>query len=89
QRKNIHLVLRFHPSSRAAVEDYFGVEFVKYDQDGFLKVEVTYPEDEWVYGFLLSFGPGLEVIKPPHIREIISERAKKIAEIYQEKIKKF
>lgn len=88
-RKNVQLFLRFHPNVRVVVEDYFGVEMIEYDQDGFLNVEVNYPEDEWVYGFLLSFGPNLEVIEPPHIREIISNRAKKIAEIYQKKIKKF
>jgi len=34
-------------------------------------------------GFLLSFGAGVEVLNPPHIRRMIAEAAK---EIYQQYI---
>jgi predicted DNA-binding transcriptional regulator YafY len=49
--------------------------------DGFI-VTMTYPEDEWVYGYLLSFGPSAEVLSPPHVRASIAERLKRMVKIY-------
>ena len=46
-------------------------------------VDVWYCEDEWVYGFLLSFGPEVEVLSPPHVRRILHERAQGIARQYE------
>ena len=38
----------------------------------------SYPEDEWVYGFILSFfGMYAEVLEPPHIRRIIKRTPRK------------
>jgi predicted DNA-binding transcriptional regulator YafY len=44
--------------------------------------KVKFPENNWLYGFLLSFGAGVEVINPPHIREILMKIAKEIVEKY-------
>jgi predicted DNA-binding transcriptional regulator YafY len=73
----ITVTLLFPHSSRAKVEDFFLDEDVWFEQDG-IYVTITYPEDEWLYGFILSFGSGVEVIDPPRIREKIKERAKEI-----------
>ncbi len=51
--------------------------------DGSFTVRFSYPEDEWVYGFILSFGMYAKVITPPHIREIIRERLKKTLAFYE------
>jgi len=40
------------------------------------------PEDEWIYGFILSFGSNAEVLEPKRIREIIKARANEILEKY-------
>ena len=47
-----------------------------------LNLPVTIPEEEWLYGYILSFGSHAEVLEPEHIREIIKTRAKEILEIY-------
>ncbi|WP_312019087.1 WYL domain-containing protein [Lysinibacillus sp. D4B1_S16] len=41
------------------------------------------PEDEWLYGFLLSFGNRIKVIEPPHIRDILQKRAQEIVQLYK------
>lgn len=43
---------------------------------------MTLPEDEWVYGHILSFGNHVEVLEPPHIRDIIREKLAKTAKYY-------
>lgn len=55
---------------------------VQKNDDGSFTITLCYPEDEWVYGYILSFGHYAEVLEPPHIRAIISERLKKSLEKY-------
>jgi len=45
---------------------------------------VTYPEDEWVYGHIMSFGNYVEVIEPEHIRDIVREKMKEALKYYAE-----
>ncbi|WP_338108989.1 WYL domain-containing protein [Clostridium thermosuccinogenes] len=39
--------------------------------------------DEWVYGHLLSFGSYVKVLEPQHIMNIITDRARKLLELYE------
>lgn len=83
-REVVKLNLRFNPSALNRLEDLFDLEELTYAQDGYIYVSVSYPEDEWVYGMLLSFGDMVQVLEPPHIKKILRERAEKIIEIYQQ-----
>ncbi|CAH1198974.1 hypothetical protein PAECIP111893_01195 [Paenibacillus plantiphilus] len=80
----VRLVLRFQPSVRVRVEDAMQEGIITYEDSGTLLVEVVYPEDEWVYGMLLSYGDAVEVLAPDSIRTIIRDRAMKIWQIYSE-----
>jgi predicted DNA-binding transcriptional regulator YafY len=42
----------------------------------------TNPEDEWVYGTILSYGEYAEVLEPEHIREIIKNKILKTVKKY-------
>ena len=42
------------------------------------------PEDEWVYGYLLSYGPFLKVIEPIQLRNKIVERLSMTIKGYNE-----
>ncbi|WP_430884224.1 helix-turn-helix transcriptional regulator [Fusibacter sp. JL216-2] len=81
-RPQIKLILRFHPSALGQASDFFGFELIRKDSQGFYIVEVTYPEDEWVYGMILSFGDKVEVLEPDHIGKIIKAKAEKIISTY-------
>ncbi|KRE33954.1 helix-turn-helix transcriptional regulator [Paenibacillus sp. Soil522] len=83
--KTINLLLRFQSNVRGRVEDSFRDGHIRYNNDESLTVEVVYPEDDWVYGMILSFGEAVEVIEPLHIRDIICKKAKKIWENYTKK----
>jgi predicted DNA-binding transcriptional regulator YafY len=82
-RKIVHLVLRFSPEARARIMDFFDEEQIDTQKNGDMIVEVSYPEDEWVYSNILSYGNHVEVLEPAHIRKIIQEKTKKIAELYK------
>ncbi|MDO7787359.1 helix-turn-helix transcriptional regulator [Desulforamulus aquiferis] len=63
----IKLELVFEQEFASLAEECFGEEVCKGD-DGRIMVMAEMPENNWLYGFLLSFGTGVEVINPPHIR---------------------
>ncbi len=77
----IPLELKFSPRMENAVADWFGADTHVCD-DGSILVRASYPEGNWLYGFLLSFGAELEVINPPHIRSILAEISQKIVQKY-------
>ena len=54
----------------------------KEKKDSFI-VTFSFPEDEWVYGYILSFGNYAEVLEPVRIREIIKNRLQETLSIYK------
>lgn len=81
--KWVEVVLRFNPRARSRVEELFDSEAVHLDEDGTLLVKAVYPEDEWVYSNILSFGEDVVVLGPPHIRRIIKEKCKRMIAQYK------
>jgi len=82
EEKKITLKLRIEAEMAYKVFDVFYESFVERQADGSFLVTVTWPENEWLYGFILSFGRYIEVLEPMHIRNIIEEEAKKISKKY-------
>ena len=78
----VTLKLKIEASQRYRILDEFEDEQVEQLESGDFLVTVTYPEDEWVYGFILSFGHFAEVLEPEHIRHILRERLQKNLEKY-------
>ena len=78
----INLKLKIHPKMTYLVFDEFGEDMVKKQADGSFVVSAALPEDDWVYGFILSFGEYIEVLGPPHIKRIIKRKARKIYNKY-------
>ncbi len=77
-RDKVRLVLKFTNSALNRLDDYFEIEELKFKEDGYIYVTAEYPEDEWVYSMILSFGEAVEVMEPKHIREILKERSQNI-----------
>jgi predicted DNA-binding transcriptional regulator YafY len=77
----IQLELVFERELSAAVREWFGEDAIRED-DQRLMVKAVMPENPWLYGFLLSFGPGLEVVNPPHIRRVLRDLAAGIVRRY-------
>ncbi|MFE5318415.1 helix-turn-helix transcriptional regulator [Paenibacillus sp. NPDC056579] len=77
----ITMVLRFHPRVRVRVEEYFGPEQVKVEEDGSLLVRSEHPADAWLNGMILSYGPNVQVLEPKSLAEEISGQARRIVEL--------
>lgn len=78
----VTLKLKFYPEVLHRLYDDFDHELILENEDGSYSVTVTYPEDEWVYGYIMSFGCFVEVLEPEHIREIIANRTRKMLNFY-------
>ena len=76
------LKLKIQPEMTWRVLDEFSEDEAEKQPDGSFIVSITWPENDWLWGLLLSFGKHLEVLEPPHIREAIREKAQEIAETY-------
>ena len=70
--------LRFSPAAAYRVYDEFGRESITALPDGSLLVDAVFPEDRWLYGYLLSFGPEVTVLSPDTLRKRLAELAKNI-----------
>ena len=77
-------ILRFRiaPEMTYRVFDFFNESSIERQEDGSFIAKATWPEDNWVYGFILSFGKYIEVLEPEHLRDIIKNTAQEIAKIY-------
>lgn len=43
---------------------------------------VEYPENEWIYGYILSFGEYAKVLKPEYAKTIIKDKLQKTLKNY-------
>ncbi len=80
--KASNIVLKFSNHISYRVYDEFNINNIEKDADGNLIVSLSYPEDEWLYGYILSFGFYVEVIEPQGLRGIISDKISKMSNIY-------
>ncbi|MGL5328836.1 MAG: WYL domain-containing protein [Peptostreptococcaceae bacterium] len=53
------------------------------NNDGTYDVYIELPENEWIYGYILSLGNSVEVIDPSHIREGVIKRMKLALSVYE------
>ena len=82
QESDITLKLKIAPEMTYRVYDEFFEESVEKQPDGSFVISVTWPENDWVYSSILSFGEYIEVLEPARIRNIIKGITKKITEKY-------
>jgi predicted DNA-binding transcriptional regulator YafY len=74
-------VMRFAPAARAWIEDFVRNNGeIEHHEDGGYTVKMELAEDEWVYGFILSFNGLLELLEPAHARKIIRKKAQALAD---------
>lgn len=72
--KMVKLVLKIEARMAYRVHDEFEPENITNEPDGSYVVMANYIEDEWVYGYILSFGHYAEVIEPEHVRDNIKRK---------------
>ncbi|MGI5839344.1 MAG: helix-turn-helix transcriptional regulator [bacterium] len=81
EEKLVEIEMVFIPKMADLAADWFGEAAERMD-DGRTQVRIKLPESNWLYGFLLSFGAGAEVVGPPRIRAGVARIAAEITEKY-------
>lgn len=80
--KVISLKLEISKEMSYRVYDEFEKENISKNENGNFIVNIDYPENEWVYGYILSFGEYAKVLSPKYAKDIIKKRLKKNIKYY-------
>ncbi|MBS5857242.1 MAG: helix-turn-helix transcriptional regulator [Clostridia bacterium] len=80
--KNISLELEINKEMTYRVYDEFENREITKKEDGNFIVNVEYPENEWIYGYILSFGEYAKVLKPEYAKTIIKDKLQKTLKNY-------
>lgn len=83
-RKTTVIKLWIDASQAYRAYDEFEEQQITLNKDGSFQVEISYPLDEWVYGYLLSYGPYLRVLEPAEVRDELIRRLKRSLELYDD-----
>lgn len=75
--------LQIAPEGAYRVYDEFDDQEVEKNQDGSFMVKTALPGGDWLYHYILSFGPLVEVIAPSSLRKIIRLKLEAMLEKYQ------
>jgi len=78
----IDLLLLFRPRLRVRVEEAFGPANIEVREDGSLLVRAGYPDNHWMYGMILSYGPDVQVLEPAFVADKIQRMAAQTAGLY-------
>ncbi len=72
--KNIILELEISKEMAFRVYDEFDNDEITKKEDGDFIVKVEFPENEWVYSFILSLGEYVKVISPEYAKNIVKQK---------------
>lgn len=77
------IVLRFSKEISYRVYDEFDINQIHIEKNGDLTATAHMPQDDWLTGYLLSFGGQVEIIEPVYLKNILAEKAKEIYKKYK------
>ncbi len=80
--KIIELELEINKAMTYRVYDEFESKEITKKEDGNFMIKVKYPENEWVYGYILSFGEHAKVLNPGYAKNIIKDKLQKTLKNY-------
>ncbi|GLC30316.1 helix-turn-helix transcriptional regulator [Clostridium omnivorum] len=81
-----HLKLRVAHQAAYRIYDEFNQKHILQDEDGSLLVSISLPEDDWLYGFLLSFGTSVEILEPLYVKEKLLHKIDEIKKFHTQSI---
>lgn len=82
--KLVDVVLQFSANLRHVVSDYFeNAQIISEDEKNII-IKEKLPDQDWLIGMILSFGPLVEVLSPLSFRRKIQIRIDEMASVYKE-----
>ena len=82
KNKMVTLILKIDKRMTYRICDEFDQENIVKNSDGSFNVITTFPEGDWIYGYVMSYGEYAEVIEPKEIRDTIKRK-------FEEGLKKY
>ena len=80
----VRMRLRFAPQfAQVALDDRAQRETLDAQPAGAVVVGLAVPDMEWAASTVLAYGPIVEVLAPPELRQLVAERAEAIARLYR------
>ncbi|MCL1964420.1 MAG: WYL domain-containing protein, partial [Firmicutes bacterium] len=79
----VDAALRFQAQDAWRALDEFDSAQAEWDEDGTLTIRTHILWDTWLFGFILSFGAGVEVLAPASLRRAVIHEAQKNIEQYR------
>ncbi len=76
------LVALFDPSVKYQLIETYGINCYTETEEGLLRLEIEYTNQDYIISWLLSFGGDVKVLEPKDIAEAIFEAAQKILKNY-------
>ena len=80
--KVISLKLEISKEMAYRVYDEFEKENISKNENGDFIITIDYPENEWVYGYILSFGEYAKILSPGYAKDIVKKRLDKTIKNY-------
>lgn len=80
--KVISLKLEISKEMAYRVYDEFEKENISKNENGDFIITIDYPENEWVYGYILSFGEYAKILSPEYAKDIVKKRLDKTIKNY-------
>lgn len=80
--KTIGLALEISKNLSYRVYDEFPKETIQVKPNGNFLVTMEYPENDWLYGYLLSFGEQIKVISPKEVASKLQTKIEKMLKNY-------
>ena len=81
--KGTKIMIEVDKSQAYRVYDEFFEENIAKKENGNFEITIEIFENEWLYGYLLSFGEYLEVLEPKRIAKILAKKVEKMRENYK------
>jgi Predicted transcriptional regulator len=81
--KMLRLKLKIDACMAFRVYDEYEDDNIVKNPDGSFIVDTEFPEGDWVYGYVLSFGAAAEVLEPEPLRQEIVQKLKETLNRYQ------
>lgn len=83
QAKMTTVVLKVSPKMKSRVEDVFNKEDIAVLETGELLVTATFPEKEWLFSLIFSFGEHIEILEPKELRQKMATKLSLMIEKYR------
>jgi predicted DNA-binding transcriptional regulator YafY len=83
QPKMLHMKLKIDACMAFRVYDEYEDGSIVKNPDGSFVADIDFPEGDWVYSYVLSFGSAAEVLEPESLRQEIIRKLKETLNRYQ------